>query len=88
MARRQGGKLDPPATEENVGTDQECVDLVADKRREGSFDLAAVVHPNDIDLHPKRVSGRRHVFRHAFDILIGRIDQQSDERGRGEELAQ
>src|SRR5262249_56823926 len=54
IARGQGGKLYPPGTEENVGTDQQCVDFVPDERREGSLDLAAVARPNNIDLHPKR----------------------------------
>ena len=80
MARRQGGKLEPPDIEQRVGTDHERIDSIANERREGSLDLAAVARPNDIDLHPDDGRRRRHVFRHVFDIRIGRIDQQSDSR--------
>jgi hypothetical protein len=41
---------------------------------EGNLDLAAGARPNDIDLHPDCERRRRHIFRHAFDIQVGRID--------------
>src|SRR5262245_25752422 len=42
MARRQRGKMDPPAVEKRVGSDDQRVHLVADQRRERHLDLAAV----------------------------------------------
>src|SRR5262249_49176057 len=47
MARRQRGKLDPPAVEKRVGSDDQRVHLVADQRRERRLDLAAVARLND-----------------------------------------
>ena len=43
MARRQGGKLDPPAIEERIGTDESASASLCDKRREGCLDLADVL---------------------------------------------
>jgi hypothetical protein len=88
MARCQGGELETPVEEERVSTDQERVDSVADKRREGSLDLTAVARLNNIDLHSEHSSRRSHVIHHALDIRIARIDQQSDAGDCGEKLAQ
>ena len=41
MPRRQRSKLEPPAEEERVGSDNERIGTVADERREGSLDVAA-----------------------------------------------
>ena len=86
MARRQGGKLEPPVGKEDVGTDQERADSVLDKRHECSLDIAAVACVNDVELHPEGDSRRCHVFRHGFDIRMGWVDQQSDARGCGNKL--
>jgi hypothetical protein len=42
MARRQRGELRPPAEEEGIGTDQECIDFVTDNGGENSINPWAV----------------------------------------------
>ena len=61
MARRQGGKLHPPAGEKGVGADEKRVGPLAHKRREGHIDLAAGAGVEDLDLQPHGASSRLHV---------------------------
>ena len=88
MARRQVGKLDPPAGEERVGGDEEGVGLVAHKRCEGRIDLAAGAGVKDLDLQPHGASSRFHVSHRRLSRATGRVDEHGHTRGCGHQLAQ
>ena len=88
MARRQRGKLQAPADKEWVGGDDEPFGLVADKCCECRFDRAGIARLNDIDLHPDGGRRRSQVSRNGLGIRMVGIDQQSDARDGGDELAQ
>src|SRR2546430_6342120 len=88
MPRRQRSKLEPPAEEERVGSDHECIGTVADERREGGFDLAAVARPSHADLNADGGSRCRHLSGHDLGIAVVGIDQKSDPRRARNKLAQ
>jgi len=50
MARRQRSKLDAPAVEERVGSNEKCVGAVAHHGDEGRLDLAAGAGVEDLNL--------------------------------------
>src|SRR2546430_6967703 len=83
MPRRQRSKLEPPAEEERVGSDHECIGTVADERREGGFDLAAVARPSHADLNADGGSRCRHLSGHDLGIAVVGIDQKSDPAALG-----
>src|SRR6516162_8394321 len=88
MARRQRGKLDPPAVEKWVGSDDQRVHLVADQRRERRLDLAAVARLNDADLDADLRCCRLQVSGDGLGILVLGVDQQSGAAGGGQLFTQ
>src|SRR5215475_11760852 len=85
MARRQRGKLDPPAVEKRVGSDDQRVHLVADQRRKRRLDLAAVARLNDADLDADLRCCRLQVSGDGLGILVLGVDQQSEAAGGGKQ---
>src|SRR6266566_1711439 len=88
MPRRKRSKLEPPAEEERVGSDHERIGTVADERREGGFDLAAITRSSHADLNADGGSRCRHLSGHDLGIAVVGIDQQSDPRRARNKLAQ
>ena len=88
MARRQRGKLDPPAVEKRVGSDDQRVHLVADQRCERRLDLAAVARLNDADLDANLRCCRLQVSGDGLGILVFGVDQQSEAAGGGKQFTQ
>ena len=89
MPRRQRSKLKPSAEEERVGADHERIGTVADERREGAPDLAAVARLHHVDLDADDGSRCRHLSRHdRLGVAVVGIDQQSDPGRARNKLAQ
>jgi hypothetical protein len=61
MARGQGGELHPPAGEEAVAANEECVGPLACEGCESRIDLAAGADVEDLDLQTDRAGSRLHV---------------------------
>src|SRR5215467_203347 len=88
MARRQRGKLDPPAVEKRVGSDDQRVYLVADQRRERRLDLTAVARLNDADLDADLRCCRLQVSSDGVGILVLGVDQQPEAAGGWKQFTQ
>src|SRR5262249_54465178 len=88
MSRRQRGNLKAPADKERIRADQERVGSIADKRSEGSLDLATVARLHDIDLKSDRGRRRRRIPRHGIRWGIVRINKQANMRSSRNKLVQ
>ena len=74
--------------EQQVTGNQECVDAVADERREGSRDLTACGGVEDLNLQPHAASGLSNLSRILNSGRRGGIDEHSHSSGSGDKLAQ
>jgi len=61
MARRERRKLDAPAGEEHVGSNEECVGPVAHEGGEGRLDLAAGAGVEDLNLQSEGACSFRYL---------------------------
>src|SRR5262245_20538379 len=88
MSCRQCGKLETPAGKERIGPYHERVGSIANKRSEGSLDLATVARLNNVDLQPDggrccgQIPSCRLRLRNAW------IDKQADTHGSGNQFMQ
>ena len=78
-------QLDTPAGEEGITADEECVGLLAHKRRERFIELATGADVEDSGLKPDGAASRFHVL-HRLDSGVGWVDQHGYTSGPGHQL--
>src|SRR6516225_4383691 len=66
MARRQERELDPPAIEEAVRGDEQCVGALPRERCESGLDLAAGASVEDLDFQREAARGRLDIAQQGF----------------------
>src|SRR5262249_24019478 len=88
MSCRQCGKLETRAGKERIRPYHERVGSIANKRSEGSLDLATVARLNNVDLQPDGGRCRGHIPSCQFRLRNARIDKQADAHGSGNQFMQ
>ena len=79
MARRERRKLDAPADEEGVGSNEECLGPVAHEGGEGHIDLAAGAGIDELNLQSEAACSFRYLSQRGLGIRrIARIDQHGN----------
>src|SRR5262245_65973566 len=86
MSCRQCGKLETPTGKERIRSYHERVRSIANKRSEGSLDLATVARLNNVDLQPDGGRCRGHIPRYRLRLRTARIEHQADTSGVGHQL--
>src|SRR6185369_4600526 len=88
MAHGQGGKLHPPAGEEAVAADEECVGPLACESYESRIDLAAGADVEDLDLQTDNPGSRLHVSYSGLGRRIDWVHEGGNTGGSGHQLTQ
>src|SRR5262249_22969033 len=88
MSCRQCGKLETPTGKERIRSYHERVRSIANKRSEGSLDLATVARLNNVDLQPDGGRCRGHIPSYRLRLRNARIDKQADTYGSGNQFMQ
>jgi hypothetical protein len=74
--------------EERVGSDHQCVDFVAAKRREGGLDFKAVARTNNLQLDADHGGRPYQIFGEGFGCRLIRIRQRTNASDSRKKLAQ
>jgi len=88
MSCRQCGKLETPADKERIRPYHERVGSIANKRSEGSLDLATVARLNNVDLQPDGGRCCGHIPSCQLRLRTAWIDKQVDTHGSGNQFMQ
>src|SRR5438876_7007945 len=86
VTRRERRKLDAPAREEDITSDEQGVGAIAHEGGEGRLDLAAGAGVEDLNLQSHCTGGFRYVSYCALGSRVGRIDEHGDANGLGHQL--
>src|SRR5262249_47205198 len=88
MPCRQCGKLETPAGKERISPYHERVGSIANKRSEGSLDLATFARLNNVDLQADGGRCRGHIPSYRLRLRNAWIDKQADTHGSGNQFMQ
>src|SRR5215813_14135953 len=88
MSCRQCGKLETPASKERIRPYHERVGSIANKRSEGSLNLATFARLNNVDLQPDSGRCRGHIPSYRLRLRNAWIDKQADTHGSGNQFMQ
>src|SRR5262249_46431710 len=83
MVHRQGGELLAPVAEQCVTVNNQRVCALLDERRKGYIDLLRVARTYDMKLKPELTRCVLRLLRVQLCIWIGRIHEQTHDRGVG-----
>jgi hypothetical protein len=88
VTRRQRKKLIEVGRKERIGADEQRTRPLLDKRRERSVEVACDTSSQDDELLPNGASSRLRVYRHRLGFRAVWVEQDGNDRGRRDQLAQ